>query len=122
MPLRTKVKNGVKYYEVFIECPVCLEQGRHTPRTYWVHHVCGDRIYLGSNAYYHCPTCDLESHVMKWKYKCPNHNTNADAEYLGIDRAATIAQVVATAGMYATEAGLAWLNEFIVNLSNDIED
>lgn len=120
MPLNQLTKNGVKYFELYINCPVCLQQGKSTPQTYWVHNVCGQRVYIGSNAFYHCPHCDKEKHVMSWRYKCPYHSTDANNQYLGVDRPATIAKVIAVAGMYSEEAGLDWLNEFIVNLRKTV--
>lgn len=113
MALQKKQMNGYTYFELYFSCPVCQSQGRNTPHSFWSHHECGGRMYVGDNAHYWCDNCGDNSHVKKWKYGCPHHG--GGYEFLSVD-AGTIASVIAMAGMLTGEAGVGWLQAFLSHL------
>lgn len=114
--MQSKVINGHTYYQLYISCPVCYQRGKMLPQTFWQHgEGCCGEIYIGDNAHYHCIKCDADSHVMEWKYSCPEHSTDCEEQYIGVD-ADTIAAVVSMAGQIVEEAGIPWLQTFLTNL------
>lgn len=118
MDIKSYEKDGISYYQLYISCPVCYERGKMLPQTYWSHgEDCGGDIYIGENALYRCSKCGFTSHVMNWKYKCPEHSTDAENAYIGVSGAA-LASVVSMAGQLTVKAGVAWLQEFLKNLEN----
>ncbi len=110
-------KNGYTYFQLYISCPVCIDRGNMTPQAFWSHHDnnCNGDIYMGENAYYMCKKCGRTSHVMKWKYGCPNHMNGTDYEYLEASLVA-LAQAVSTAGQMVSATGLPWLQTFLANM------
>ena len=117
MALNKFDKNGTSYFELFISCPVCIDRGNMTPQSYWSHHDrgCNGDIYMGENAFYYCKKCNAASHVMKWKYGCPNHSSGAEYEFLEAS-AVALAQAVSTAGQMVSATGIQWLQNFLKNM------
>ena len=114
MALNQIQENGVSYFQLYIACPVCFENGRNTPRSFWEHYNCGGDIYIGENAFYKCKKCGHSSHVKYWGYNCPWHSGSPD-EFVKAGSAA-IAGVVSCAGQMVNECGQQWLMQFLANL------
>ena len=107
-------ENGSTYFRLYIACPVCHEQGRNTPRSFWKHYNCGGDVYVGDNAFYKCKKCGHSSHVQAWGYNCPQHASSPD-EFVKAGSAA-IAAVMSTAGQLVKECGQQWLLKYMSNL------
>lgn len=116
MALEKFQENGYTYIQLYISCPVCLDQGRTTPHTYWHHHNCGGNIYVGDNARYKCTKCGKSDHVQEWGYNCPYHSNSAD-DFVGASCQA-LASALSTAGQMTTALGVAWLQRFLANLED----
>ena len=116
MTLSKFEENGRTYFQLYIGCPVCLERGTNTPRSYWTHGDanCNGDIYVGDNAYYKCSKCGRSSHVKNWGYNCPTHSSIPD-EFVRVS-AATLAKAIGTAAQMVTEVGLQWYQEFLKNM------
>lgn len=116
MALDKFTQGSATYFELYISCPVCCDQGRNTAHTYWEHHNCGGTTYIGDNANYICKNCKTSAHVFKWKYGCPSHS-GTEIEFLEAS-AQGLAQAVSTAGQMVQETGVAWLQKFLENMGN----
>lgn len=116
MSLDNFTKNSISYFQLYISCPVCLDQGRNTSQSFWVHHNnnCNGQIYMGENAYYLCKKCNMTSHVYKWKYGCPDHS--GDTITFLEASPASLAQAVSTAGQLVQSTGIQWLQKFLENM------
>jgi hypothetical protein len=114
MSLNKILHGSTTYFELFISCPVCFDQGKNTPHSYWEHQHCGGNLYVGDNAFYLCSDCKSTAHVFKWRYGCPNHS-GAEIEYLESSPQG-LAQAVSTAGQLVQETGIAWLQKFLENM------
>lgn len=117
MALEKFQENGFTYIHLYIRCPVCLDQGRHTKQSHWLHYNCGGDIYVGDNAHYKCIKCGKSDHVRKWAYNCPSHSNSAD-DFVGASCQA-LASAISTAGQMTTALGVAWLQRFLANLEDD---
>ena len=119
MALNKYSKDGATYFQLFISCPVCQEEGRNTPHSYWTHASDGGDIYVGENAYYQCKQCGHTKHVSAWKYGCPYHSGDSDEYvYKDLRTPAPLAAVMSCAGQLVTETGLPWLQNFKANLES----
>ena len=109
-------EDGCTYFHLFISCPVCNDQGRNTPRSFWEHYDnnCHGEIYVGDNAFYKCKKCGHSSHVKNWGYNCPSHSNSPD-EFVKASSQA-LAGAVSTAGQMVNECGLPWLQKFLANM------
>ncbi len=114
MALPKKDINGHTYFKLRIACPVCHDQGRNTPQTFWIHYNCGGALYVGDNAHYNCDQCGTDSHVKNWSYGCPEHSGDR-LEFIKAS-AQGLAQSVSTAGQMVSETGNKWLISFLENL------
>src|ERR1035437_7857482 len=115
-----QIKDGQwTYFKLFISCPVCVDDGKNTPQSFWIHHNCisGGSIFIGDNAFYKCNKCPTESHVMNWHYGCPTHSTGDTLQFLKAS-SQTVAQAVSTAGQMVTETGNRWLIESLKNMGD----
>lgn len=65
-------KDGVEYFQLYIPCPSCIEEGKPTQRSYWTHANCGGELYVGDNAHLYCEKCGKSEIVFKCRYMCPN--------------------------------------------------
>lgn len=108
-------KDGYSYFQLYIKCPICNQEGRPAPPEFWIHGDCGGDIYIGENACYLCKDCGYTDHLMKWKYWCPNHS-KSDDEYVELTDKAEYADVVAAAGQLVKTAGIPWLTTLLKNL------
>lgn len=107
--------DGHTYFNLFISCPVCIDQGRNTPQSFWSHYNCGGSMFVGDNAYFKCQRCGDNKHVRYWSFTCPTHSSQASQEFLKPSSQA-MAQAISTAGQMVTETGQRWLIEFLKNM------
>jgi hypothetical protein len=114
MALEKFTADSYTYFQLRISCPVCVDQGRNTAQSFWVHHNCGGSIYVGDNANFKCRKCNYSDHVKRWSFNCPSH-TNANFEMLKASSQA-LAQAISTAGQMVSETGHRWLIEFLKNM------
>lgn len=115
MALNKKQVGNHTFFELFVSCPVCHDNGLNTPRTFWSHHNCGGKLFVGDNANYLCSSCNHMSHVRHWEYSCPSHSQGANYQFLKAS-SGSIAVMLSTAGQLTTEAGVAWLQAFLSNM------
>ncbi len=117
MALEKLTENGHTYFKLFISCPVCVDQGKNTPQSFWAHYGCvsGGSIYVGDNAYFKCDSCSKTNHVKYWSFTCPTHSSGTDQQFLKPSSQA-MAQAISTAGQMVTETGQRWLIEFLKNM------
>lgn len=111
-------KEGVSYYRLYIKCPICNQQGRETPPSFWYHEstACDNgEIYVGDNAFYMCKDCGHTKHIMNWRYWC-QHHSKSDNDYVELTDKSVYADVVAAAGQIVKAAGIPWLTELLKNL------
>lgn len=104
------------YFKLRISCPVCIDQGRNTPQSFWSHYDsgCGGAIYVGDDAHFQCKTCGENEHVKEWRFGCPSHSGDK-LEFLKATSQG-LAQVVSTAGQMVMETGQKWLIQFLQNM------
>lgn len=107
-------KGSFTYFKLRISCPVCVDQGRTTPQSFWVHVSCGGPIYVGDNAHFECKSCEENHHVREWRYGCPSHSGDT-LEFLKATSQG-VAQAVSTAGQMVKETGQQWLITFLENM------
>ncbi len=118
MALNKYSKGGVTYFQLYISCPVCHEEGLNTPHSYWTHAVDGGDIYVGDDASYQCKQCGHTKHVSAWEYGCPSHSGDSDEYVYKRATIASLASVMSCAGQLVTESGLPWLQTFMANLES----
>lgn len=112
-----KGNDGYSYYQLYIKCPICNQEGRPVAPVFWVHADpdCEGDIYIGENAYYKCEKCGHTDHLMKWKYWCQGHSKSVD-DYVELTDKSEYADVVAAAGQLVKAAGIPWLTTLLKNL------
>lgn len=108
-------KDGYSYYQLYIKCPICNQEGRPVAPDFWVHADCGGDIYIGENAYYRCNDCGHTDHLMKWRYWCQGHS-KSDDDYVELTDKAEYADVVSAAGQLVKAAGIPWFTTLLKNL------
>lgn len=116
MALNKFNEGGNTFFQLYISCPVCHDQGRNTERSFWRHadNNCNGDVYVGDNAFYKCRKCGQTSHVKNWAYNCPSHSSSPD-EFVKASSQG-LAQAVSTAGQMVQECGLQWLQNFLANM------
>lgn len=76
------------YYQLYICCPVCRDQGRDSPPSFWKHgdNQCFGDIYVGYDGddlwggdfWFICQKCGCRAHVKDWGWACPGHSNHPD--------------------------------------------
>ena len=112
--LRKFSTKGRTYFQLRISCPVCIDRGHNSPRSYWVHYDCGGTMFIGDNAHFSCVECDQNNHVRNWSFNCPFH-TNTEERTLKYSNRTGVAQAVSTAAQMVHDTGHRWLIEFMTN-------
>ena len=107
-------KKGYTYFQLRISCPVCIDQGKNTAQSFWVHYRCDGAVYVGDNAYFECKKCGAHDHVKEWRFGCPSHSGD-QLEFLKATSQG-FAQAVSTAGQMVRETGQSWLIKFLENM------
>ena len=118
MALESYKAHEATYFRLQISCPVCLDQGKHTPKVYWVHAGDSGPIFIGDNAHYHCMKCDHHSHVKEWRHGCATHGGElkcGEMEYAK-DSSQGLPQAVSVGGQLVTTTGSQWLIRFLENV------
>lgn len=124
-------KEGVNYFQLYIKCPVCLEefgQIEALEPIYWTHdykvngEACGGDIYVGDNAHYYCKKCGHTSHVVNWAYKCPKHSGDND-EYVSVSDLKYLASCLTVAAQITLgPQGVKWLRKFTIALDDTMDE
>ena len=109
------VKDDVMYYQLYMPCPNCMQDGRPTTPVYWHHEACGGNMYLGDNGMAYCEKCGETIPLVNCEFSCPECNPKSSMDCLVkrselkcIAKAMTVVGAVATTG-----AGLKWLNRTV---------
>lgn len=97
-----------------MSCPVCLQEGRNSPREYWRHgskkhwesNVCNGVLYLDENAYVHCKGCGASAPLQKMRLRCNN-----DRHDFNIPSINGFASAISTSAQMVDSAGLPWLQK-----------
>lgn len=71
MELKSFIKDGVKYYQLFAPCPTCVELGHYVTPQKWICEKCGGDIYVGDNAHLYCPECENDFKMVFAHFECP---------------------------------------------------
>lgn len=113
-------ENGVWYVQLYVSCPTCQDEGRHSPNIFFVHDGCGGDMYIGDNATIKCKKCNVSHHIFKWQLGCQQCNNLSDgALYERKDETTMpLAEAMAIVGMMVTECGLSWAQTFMANLES----
>ena len=72
MELKSFIKDGVKYYQLFAPCPKCVELGHYVTPQKWICEKCGGDIYVGDNAHLYCPECENDFKMVFAHLGCPH--------------------------------------------------
>ncbi|MCL1989080.1 MAG: hypothetical protein FWG64_14075 [Firmicutes bacterium] len=113
------------YYELYMQCPVCISRGNNNiPMSSWVHNLDGGIIEVGDDANYRCKLCGLTLHISYWAYGCPNHSDdNEEVVYKDAIRPhhdkqfGFIAQL-GIAARLSDQYSAQWLRNFVYNMSD----
>lgn len=109
--VKSFVKDNIEYYQLFIQCPVCLKEGRPTTPAYWYHSKDGKEMYIGDNGYYYCKDCGYTAPVIEWGYECCDCKQAGHEKAVVLDDLKHVAEAVSISGMVVTTgAGLKWLS------------
>lgn len=127
--LRYFEENGTTYWELYFQCPVCLQNGlSDVPLRYWVHSSddCSGngnaRIFIGDNGMYKCESCGHSSVIVLWKYHCPVHEEAGLGTYLSVTNVKTLAKTLSIAGMMVEDAGTQWLIRVLQEIDKQWRD
>ncbi len=127
--LRHFKRNGSVYFELYFQCPVCLQNGiNNVPVTYWYHNSCKapqgrtNRIFIGDDGNYICEYCEHSEVIVLWAYHCPIHEGAGIGRYVRVTNSKTLAKVISIAGMMAEAAGTSWLIEVLKKIKDQFED
>lgn len=110
-------EGDVTYFKLKVSCPVCLEQGRQTKQSFWVHEGgCGGDMFVGDNTHYHCKKCKEDKYVNQWEFGCPEHS-GGSSYYMKIrPEGSTGSTDIAVGGQMVTATGSKWLIRFLENM------
>ena len=110
------VKDGVEYYKLYIQCPICLREGRPSTRTLWSHIDDDGEMYIGDNAYYYCEKCEYTAPIIDWGYVCNDCKKAGHEKAVKLTNIKDFAVAIAISGMVTTDAGLEWLDKLTAAL------
>lgn len=121
MALNRFQENGTTYFQLYVACPVCFEQGRNTPRSFREHgnDNCGGDVYIGDNACLKCIKCQKSSHVKNCKFSCNVCHDGSDSKdsFVNFDcQEDDFADAISITGQMVQECGQQWLMQFLANL------
>ncbi len=114
MALEKFVEGGHTYFKLRISCPVCIDDGKNTPQSFWVHNEDGGSIFIGDNAHFKCQLCRESEHVKNWRFSCPTHS-GTEQRFLKASSQG-FAHAISTAGQMVSETGHKWLLAFMTNM------
>ncbi len=118
MSLNKYTKDGATFFQLYISCPVCQEEGKNTPHAFWSHAMDGGDIYVSDKATFQCKDCGYTAHICKAQWGCPTHSGDSDEYVYKQATPAGLAAVMSCAGMMVTECGLPWLQNFMASLES----
>ena len=91
--------------ELYMACPVCLEQGYNSAREYWLHSwPCSGQLYIDEHAEINCGKCRRSEHITKMKLRCGN-----DKHDFAVASVTGFAHAISTSSLLVDKAGLSWL-------------
>ena len=110
-------ENGVTYFQLYIPCPACYEQGRDTPRSFWKHgdNECYGDVYVGDNAHLKCTKCGHSAHLKYCGYACPSHSNSPDSFVSFRGGLTTSLLDPSSFSSMVLECGQQWLMNFCAN-------
>lgn len=115
-------RNGVLYFEMYIQCPICIQNSiQNVPVTYWEHSNDGGQIFIGDNGKYICKHCEHEEVMVLWGYNCPIHD-DGTGTYMKVTNAKVLAKVIGIGGMIVGEAGIDWLQRLLPHIKEQWAD
>lgn len=127
--LRHFTRNGSIYFELYFQCPVCLQNGiNNVPVTYWYHNSCEapqgrtNRIFIGDDGNYICEYCEHSEVIVLWDYYCPIHDTASINSSMRDVGAKKLSKIVAAVGMLVEDAGEDWLIKVLSRIREQFSD
>lgn len=129
--LRYFERDGAIYWELYFQCPVCLQMGiKDTPLSYWWHASCkpsngqSNKIFIGDNGKYICEYCEHSEVIVLWAYHCPRHQEKDEStpRYLKCENVKALSKVISVAGMMVEEAGEDWLIKVLIEIRAQFRD
>lgn len=109
------VLHGVTYWRLYTKCPVCFNNARDVPSSFWYHKQCGGDIYIGNNAKLYCEKCGWSIHVAKAKFNCPIH---CKCEEETVEPSTCLHYEFGASNIGPSiicRAGIPWLKDFLKN-------
>lgn len=107
------------YYELYMPCPVCLNNGIATPQMYSIHKDCGGKLYVGDNAHIHCEDCHIDQHIKYWSgFNCEmNHSDGTEVTQLSLTTSICVDfhYIASIGGVLVNTAGVVWLQRYLKN-------
>ena len=120
--LKVQEIDGVKYFELYIKCPVCLENNvENNPLRGWEHADCGGTMFVGSNGYLRCE-CGHSDPIVKWKYHCNNHDSLGLGKYVSVTNVKVLSSVFSIAGQLVLAAGQDWFLELMYAIDKQFKE
>jgi hypothetical protein len=129
--LRYFERDGAIYWELYFQCPVCLQMGIvDTPLSYWSHASCtppdgqSNKIFIGDNGKYICEYCEHSEVIVLWGYYCPKHQDKKDPtpRYIKCENVKVLSKAISIAGMMVEDAGAGWLIKVLTEIKTQFED
>ena len=128
MNIQKLEKEGVTYYDLYIQCPNCRSKGVTTPNYSFKHYDCGGKLMLGDNALVYCSECEETVPlplVDSMLFSCPvckGEEMEGEDLYMHLlpsPHMSTKTEHLALAGMLVQSAGKEWLIRCIQNIIDD---
>lgn len=115
-----KIIQGINtFFQIRISCPVCTDNGKLVPQSFWSHDLCGGGMFVGDNARILCISCEKQDHIKLWEFHCPSCSSQSQRvlEYTG--RPIVGGVCISIAGQMVSSTGHRWLLEFMKNIGDN---
>lgn len=118
MELKSFLKDGVKYYQLFAPCPTCVELGHYITPQKWVCQKCRGDMYVGNNAHLYCPKCENDFKMIFAHFECPCCRQDGLESIIKFDcRIPHSYHALAVTGVWiGNDLNLLWIKNFIEEL------
>lgn len=95
--------------EIYMSCPVCLQEGRNSPKEYWRDEPpCNGKLYIDEYAIVHCAGCGASAHLSQMGLRCNNNRHD-----FSIPSTEGFAAAISTSAQFVNGTGLRWLQSAI---------